>query len=207
MRRHLLFAIAIIPHAVASVAIAQVPDSLPPGWARTGPPEAASAYIIRTDHQVKRSGTSSLRIQAGPSAPEFGAIRQSLVADDYRGRRIRLSGYAMSVAVQEQALLWMRIDGSAGGTPFDNMEDHPITGTQDWGRYELVLDVPEDATAIVFGALLVGPGMLWLDDFDLATVNPVEVNTTGTTLESEGTSPLRPGTPRSPKNLGFEPSP
>jgi hypothetical protein len=36
-------------------------------------------------------------------------------------------------------------------------------GTAGWQRYEVVLDVPKDATSISFGVLLTGGGEVWLN--------------------------------------------
>jgi len=41
--------------------------------------------------------------------------------------------------------------GKETGVAFDNMQDRAIKGTTDWRRYEVVLDVPEDATGIAPG--------------------------------------------------------
>jgi hypothetical protein len=65
----------------------------------------------------------------------------------------------------------MRIDGAEGNLQgFDNMEQRPVKGTSEWVRRELVLNVPSDAFAIAIGALLVGPGQVWVDDFTLEVV-------------------------------------
>lgn len=51
----------------------------------------------------------------------------------------------------EHAALWMRVDGPAKiSLSFDNMGDRPITGTTDWQRYKLVLDVDEESTEIAW---------------------------------------------------------
>jgi hypothetical protein len=45
----------------------------------------------------------------------------------------------------------------------DNMRNRAAAGTQDWTRYSLVLNVPDDAFGINIGARLMGPGKLWID--------------------------------------------
>lgn len=61
---------------------------------------------------------------------------------------------------------------------FDNMHDRPVTGTTDWTKYEIVLVVPEGASEIVYGALLVGEGQIWIDSADVQIVGN-DVPTTG----------------------------
>jgi hypothetical protein len=84
-------------------------------------------------------------------------------------QRVRMSAQVKSDAVQEFAGLWLRVDGEqdpATGRPkllgFDNMAERPIVGATDWKKYEIVLDVPESTTGIVFGLLIAGKGSAWL---------------------------------------------
>jgi hypothetical protein len=55
---------------------------------------------------------------------------------------------------------------------FDNMQDRAITGTTGWQRYNVVLDVPKDATGISFGILLNGTGEVWLNSTKFEVVGP-----------------------------------
>jgi len=56
--------------------------------------------------------------------------------------------------------LWLRADGLSGPLVIDNMQDRPLRGTTDWRRASIVLDVPEQATTLHFGALLSGAGAI-----------------------------------------------
>jgi hypothetical protein len=100
----------------------------------------------------------------------FGTIQQSINAEAYRGKRLRLSGQLRSEHAGS-AQMWMRVDGSDGrATGFDNMNDRPLTGDHDWQRCDIVLDVPDNANFIAFGFLLSGSGTAWADNFKLETV-------------------------------------
>lgn len=55
--------------------------------------------------------------------------------------------------------------------PFDNMSDRPIKGSTDWHSYEIVLDVPPDATSINFGVLLAGLGEVWMNSAKFEVVD------------------------------------
>jgi hypothetical protein len=101
----------------------------------------------------------------------FGSMKQEIKADDYRGRRLRYSGYLKAELAAQRAALWMRVeDGDGKILAFDNMEDRPATGTTAWKKYEIVLDVPEAAQHIALGALFEGKGQIWADDFKLEVV-------------------------------------
>jgi hypothetical protein len=58
------------------------------------------------------------------------------------------------------------------------MGDRPIKGTTSWQRYDLVLDVPPDASGIFFGVLLAGSGKVWLNGVEFEVVGS-DVPTTG----------------------------
>lgn len=87
----------------------------------------------------------------------------------------------------------MRVDGPAPGRSlaFDNMQARPVKGTTDWLRYDVVLDVAAEATAIAFGVLLRGRGEGWVADVRFEEVGP-EVPTTGQSDQ-----------PDQPQNLDF----
>jgi hypothetical protein len=120
---------------------------------------------------------------------------QVVHARRYVGSRLRLSGDAAVQDVDGWFGFWLRVDGEGQGQPlaFDNMESRPLVGTRGWGRYEVVLDVSQEATAVAFGFLLVGTGAGRVSGLRLDEVGP-DVPVTG-----RGSSPL----PDEPVNLGF----
>ncbi len=94
----------------------------------------------------------------------FGTIMQMISAEDYRGQRVRFSGLLRPRDVESGAGLWFRVDASDGKIlAFDNMQSRPVLGTQEWKRYEVVVDVPEQGTRIAFGVLLIGKGKLGIN--------------------------------------------
>jgi hypothetical protein len=117
----------------------------PPGWFIAG--SAPADYDFAVDTTISTSGKRSASITAKPGArvDGFGALMQTIAADDYRGSRLRLSGYLRTQAAN-RAQMWMRVDGPDGkAQSFDNMDSRPVTGTTEWTRYDIVLDVPSDS--------------------------------------------------------------
>jgi hypothetical protein len=47
-----------------------------------------------------------------------------------------------------------------------------LTGTHDWTRREVTLAIPGNADTVEVGAILGGPGTVWLDDAELAVATP-----------------------------------
>jgi hypothetical protein len=140
------------------------------GWRASG--SHPQDYEMGTDAQVRRSGKASGFIKSKPSQQAgFGTWMQNIKADDYRGKRLRLSGFVKVEKVEESAHLWMRVDGAQGELlSFDNMDNRPISGTTNWKRHDIVLDVPANAFMIAFGLLLAGKGQAWFDDLTLEEV-------------------------------------
>jgi hypothetical protein len=58
------------------------------------------------------------------------------------------------------------------------MGDRPIKGTTSWTKYDIVLDVPDNASQIAYGALLEGTGQIWFDNIAIEIVDD-SVPTTG----------------------------
>jgi hypothetical protein len=143
----------------------------PKGWSLTG--SHRDNYYLTTDNKVRHGGKASATLISKNSASEdgFGSIKQEIKADEYRGRRLRYSGYVKAELATLRTALWMRVEGEDGKIlAFDNMDDRPSKGTTSWKKYEIVLDVPESAQHIALGALFEGKGQIWIDDLKLETV-------------------------------------
>jgi hypothetical protein len=149
----------------------------PAGWFLAGSKPAS--YETGTDAQAAYNGDPSVYLKSKEPVREgFGTLMQEFRANKYGGKRLRLSAFVKSEGVQEWAGLWMRVDKGNDPVAFDNMQNRPIKGTTDWQKYEVVLDVPQDATGIFFGVLLSGSGTVWLNNVKLEAVE-ADVPTTG----------------------------
>ncbi len=140
------------------------------GWYQAG--DLPFEYSFEMDPTVKRSGTVSGTLKfTGTNPSGFGTFMQVFLADEYREKKIRLSGHVKAEGVEPWAGLWMRVDSGAGGThSFDNMQDRAITGTRDWTRCEITLPVYADSQYIHFSLLLAGKGQVWLDELQFEVV-------------------------------------
>lgn len=156
--------------------------SLDPPWIAYASP----AHEFGVDLGVRRSGRAGYVRSVAPvpsTENAFGALIQSISALEYRGKRLRLSGYVRTdQATGKGAGLWMRIDSPTRTTAFDNMVDfdRAILGDVDWRKESVVLDVAPDAIGVTFGLLLSGGGVARVDDITFEVVD-TSVPTTGTT--------------------------
>lgn len=171
-------------------------DTTIKGWMLSGShPYHYEMGIDREEvHQGKASGYLKSIAVKNPS--EFATMMQQFKADTYRGKRVRLTGFVKSQDVEVFSGLWMRVDSASEDIlQFDNMHNRPITGTQSWNHYGLVLDVPENSAVISFGLLLSGSGHVWVDQLRFEEVGK-DVPTTHLEVDSS----LADG----PENLLFE---
>ena len=168
--------------------------ALPDGWARHSDPDDG---LYRTGLDPSRPG--AIKIESLATADlmggRFSTLMQSILADDYRGARLRLSAELAGKEVGQGAL-WLRIDGPAGKVlRFDNMLRRPldgaIGGSFEWTHRDVVLDVPDDAVSLHYGAMLKGAGQLWARAFRLDEATPDTATTD------------RGAFPRRPTNLDF----
>ena len=165
----------------------------PKGWFVAG--NKPTEYESGIDTVAAYNGHPSAYLKAKVSSVEgFGTLMQDFRADHYLGKRVRFSAFVKTERAQDWAGLWMRVDKESKQLAFDNMQDRSIKGTTDWKQYDVVLDVPQNATGIFFGVLLSGAGKVWLSEAKFEIVGP-NVLTTNGVAESKQDEPM---------NLGFE---
>ncbi|KAB2878597.1 hypothetical protein F9K33_12435 [bacterium] len=167
------------------------------GWhmAGTNPKD----YDLGKDTKIFHSGKSSAFMQSNKETIQgFGTLMQTIKADSYLGKRVRMTGYIKVDNINGMAAMWMRVDSK--DTPpiqlsFDNMSNRGISSASDWKKCEIVLNVPANSGAIAFGVLLRGTGKIWFDDVQFEAVD-LSVATTEMNMA--------PQFPSEPVNLGFE---
>ncbi|RTL42442.1 MAG: hypothetical protein EKK48_10635 [Candidatus Melainabacteria bacterium] len=135
------------------------------GWACWQEPY--NAYEIGTDDQIVNVGNRSAFVRSIDGTGQFGAIMQKISADKFRGKRIRFSGFLRCKDAQNGCGLFMEVFALfPENNPLralDNMSKRLVSGTMEWVKCELTLDVPDDAYGINIGARLLGQGQLWID--------------------------------------------
>ncbi len=147
--------------AAAFAFTARMPTGQPAGWSG-GPP-----VTLSVDSTTFRSAPLAGRIdRTASSSGNFSTLTMKLPA--VAGQTIELRGWLRLQDVQEWAGLWLRIDGAGGQVlGFDNMQARNISGTRDWAEYTIRLPLQAGAREIFLGALLAGPGTIWVDDLQL----------------------------------------
>jgi erythromycin esterase len=206
MKRATILSLALAALGACAAPAAAADDTqagLPPGW--FGGSQNAAGYEAGIDRKVVKEGKVAAYVRMKDSTEgQFGTLAQTFLARAYRGKRVRLSAQIKTKEVKNGVGLWMRVDGKDRTLAFDNMADRRLSGTKDWSKAEIVLDVSAKATVITIGMLLVGDGHVWLDDFRVEVVGK-DVKPTAAAQEfpNDGVGAVD-GVSEKPTNLGFE---
>ncbi|MCE9669582.1 AraC family transcriptional regulator [Myxococcus stipitatus] len=139
-------------------------QKLPVGWYVTE--SAPKRYEAGVDTSAPCEGSRSAFLRSLTTDENgYGTFMQAFGAQDFRGKRLRFSAAARVKDVDGWAGLWMRVEGPDPKQPlaFDNMQSRALVGTRGCKRYEVVLDVPREATTIMAGLIMSGTGQAWLD--------------------------------------------
>jgi hypothetical protein len=129
-------------------------------------------YAMGIDRQLLRSGKATGYIKSVvEDAPGFGTYMHKIDAAPYRGKRVRLSTEIKTEGLSHRAGLWLRVDGPTQPLAMDNMDNRPITGSQEWAYHACVVDVSPAATRIAFGVMLGGRGRVFFGPVTLEVVD------------------------------------
>jgi hypothetical protein len=168
----------------------------PTGWILAG--NKPANYETGVDATMSHNGYPTAYLKSKPSVTSadegFGTLMQTFRAEQYRGKRVRFRASVKTETVSQWSGLWMRIDKGSEVVGFDNMQSRPLKGTSDWQSFDVVLEVPNDATSISFGVLLTGTGAVWLSNASFETVADDVPLTSKPTADS---------LPKAPVNLDF----
>lgn len=120
------------------------------------------SYRFYTEQSTARAAGKSVCMERVTHEP-WALLRQLVRHEQLRGATLRLS-------------MWMRVEGASGpgagpwvlveGPRMVN-ESALVSGTSPWSPAVLDFTIPADATALVIGATLEGPGKACFDDVRL----------------------------------------
>jgi hypothetical protein len=172
-------------------------------------------YKVGTDSLISQHGNRSAFLESVVENPEsFITLMQTSNVKEYRGKRVKMTGYIRSVGTQDTSTMWLRIDDydSRITSEFDNMWDRPVTGNSDWTKCEIVFDVPNAECVFNYGVILAGAGKAWFDNVSFEIVDSLVEKTTYNLNQELPQEYLRQfeeqypqGLPeKAPENLDFE---
>lgn len=173
--------VAVLPAGTAVPSVGPLPTRWNP-LGRGGPLALPGACKVGVDGQSSVNGGQTFTVLcANPDVPSFGGAQTMFDSVQYRGKRVRVSGWLKAngiesvsnpqyAAVEGGGGLWIGV-GSGNGVRTDRMQDRAITGSADWQYRDFVVDVPLDNNRLMVGFWMQGKGQLWARDLTVEEVS------------------------------------
>ncbi|NUO50300.1 MAG: hypothetical protein HOV80_15705 [Polyangiaceae bacterium] len=157
------------PAAPVDADLEAAPDA--GAWTLTG--VAKDDYRMERSTEAKHGGRSSLVLKSAAVTPRgYAAVEQGFRADAWRKKRVRFSAWLRGEAVDREGGLSVMVLGPDAPpmSPGLAAAGNGRSGTFDWERYDVVLDVPAEADTIVVGIGMSSTGALFFDDLAVEEV-------------------------------------
>jgi hypothetical protein len=139
---------------------------LPQGWIKGWQTGTYETGIITNE---KHGGNNALFIEqtGAVDVKSTVGITHTLQAK-YIGKQIELKAYLKFQDVANLSGLMLRVTDAYGQQlQYKTLQVQKLNGTRDWQLYSVKTFLPPDAQLIQIGAVLNGPGKLWVDDLQL----------------------------------------
>jgi len=151
-------------------------NKVPVNWIIAG--DRPYDYRMGIDKDNGFYGGNAACIQSiSKKAKGFGTLMQQCLPGKFLGKKVRMSCMIKTENVKDWAGLWLRTDINDPYTVlgFDNMGDRPIKGSNDWKKYEIIMEIHPKCELINYGVLLSGSGKIWMDKFEFEILPDNEV--------------------------------
>jgi hypothetical protein len=180
---------------------------IPFGWEMGG--TGWQHYDVYADLEIAHGGRASACLLAFEvDWRRRGELRQAVSARGLSGHRVRFRAWVRTNRVDNWCALYLRADSEdRRGVAFDDMRRRRIEGSRQWEEHRIVLDIPDDAVVVQFGAVMEGAGQMWVDDCALEVVGDSVGTTADFTRPTAQTDAIPDDLPDVPVNLDFEAPP
>jgi erythromycin esterase len=144
----------------------ELEDGRPKDWRAQGGQSCLEFQTTGSHEQPYKGKTCALikRIPGIPFGEPFGNISQCIKVSDFKGENIQF--YAAARISEGIAYLWISIDVRNAPTIF---QQQTITSDQ-WQKYSLLTEVPQDAFRIAYGLAYIGEGAAFIDDASISVI-------------------------------------
>jgi serine/threonine-protein kinase len=138
-------------------------------------------YEFSSDSETLWNGSASASIAArdgNVTTHDADVMAQVSRAGSFKGRRVKYSAWIRTRKAHINAwfstYLWFRVEDSNGVVIAYQDTPGLAVGNTDWTQHVIVIDVPEDASVLHYGALIGGAGTFWIDAANISVVGPDE---------------------------------
>jgi len=144
----------------SSLDFEELEDERPKDWRIQGGQSLLEFQTTASHDQPYEGNTCAMikRIPGRPFGEPFGNISQCIKASDFTGKKIQFSAAArISEGI---AYLWLSIDVRNAPT----ISQQKIITSDQWAKYSLLAEIPQDAFRISYGLAYVGQGTAFIDE-------------------------------------------
>jgi hypothetical protein len=145
----------------------ELEDGKPKDWRVQGGQSRLEFQTTGSHEQPYKGATCGMikRIPGRPFGEPFGNISQSIKVSDFKGEKIQFTAAArVSDGI---GYLWLSIDVRNAPT----ISQQRIITSDQWQKYSLLTEVPQDAFRITYGLAYVGQGAAFIDDVSIGDSN------------------------------------
>jgi len=145
----------------------ELEDGRPKDWRVQGGQSLLEFQTTGSHDQPYKGKTCGMikRIPGRPFGEPFGNIKQSIKVSDFKGEKIQFTAAArISEGI---AYLWLSVD--IRNAPAISQQQ--IITSDQWRKYGLSAEVPQDAFRITYGLAYVGQGAAFIDDVAIVNSN------------------------------------
>lgn len=156
----------------------------------------SASVLIRAKQTIDRTATAG--------------VVQIASAETFKDTRVRYSGFLQVTSIDRNvpasAMIWIRADDASGRVvAFQNTMGRQRFESGSWHTAAIVIDIPEEAYTLYYGASLVGNGSVWIDSLSFEQVSEeVAPTSLPSSLVIFNRVPAPAEILESPTNLDFE---
>jgi hypothetical protein len=141
----------------------RVTTTVPKGWFQNG--SRPTRFAVGVDGQQTYANRPSLYIKSVDrvNKDDCSGVMQICSAQNFIGKRVRLSAWIKTERADGDATLVLRADGTPGILRFNHLGTDAPQGSVDWTHYAVSLRVPEGSINLVYGFVLRDSGTAWFN--------------------------------------------
>jgi erythromycin esterase len=160
------------------------------GWILRG-----EGFRVQLDPKDAAGGKQCLGFTFEREMPDiregaFGLAACSLPVQYLVGKRLRLSAALKTRELAGYFLISLRAEAGEDPVAVTRIPDEDIPqNTTPWKRYSIEMDIPQEVTALYFGAVIRGKGTAWVDEISLEVLpakGPPAVDIAGKVVDKDG---------------------
>ncbi|TEA45659.1 AraC family transcriptional regulator [Bacillus sp. BH2] len=131
-----------------------------------------SNYILYNDVSMKYFNEISKSLYSLKNHDGYGTVFHFLNKSLYLGERIKFSGMIMTKEVKEHSGLWIRAEQQGKDVwEIYHIPSGPLSATNSWEEYFVILDVPKNIETLSVGVSLKGSGHIWFSSMRVEIVD------------------------------------